>query len=93
MDQIQYLANFNILQKIQKWVSNWVITVYSMCLKFIVALKHRIKWLTAIFVSSGERMGELTILVSVVVVLHLVFLMLFLEEPPTKIHIVDYQVK
>ena len=26
-----------------------------MCLKFIVALKHRIKWLIAIFVSSSEN--------------------------------------
>ena len=38
----QYLVNFNILQKTwkwhKKWVSIWVIAVYSMCLKFIVDL-------------------------------------------------------
>ena len=34
---------------IRKWVSIWVIVIYTIQLYFIIALMHRVKWLTSNF--------------------------------------------
>ena len=93
----QYLENFNILQKTQKWYKNVGFYVSNCSLfnafkiycslnaqnkmtfkQFLIAVSR--EWVTDHF---DDHNGSL----------HLVLLVAFLKEPPTKIHLVDYQVK
>ena len=93
----QYLANFNILWKTQKWYKKvgLYLSNYGLfnAFKIYCNLNAQNKMIYTEFLLAVAREWVTDSSGSVVVVPHLVLLVAFLKEPPAKIHLDDYYVK